>query len=77
MDIAVDRFYDHKIEAVGIDPVCLEQDDDLGSFINTVDHKGKRTWQDSLRREWTSAKDNLRRMTHNTMFRARRVLSGR
>src|SRR5690606_22906949 len=31
VDNTMDRFYDHKVESIGLDPVCVMQDDDFES----------------------------------------------
>jgi len=76
VDNTMDRFYDHKIEAIGLDPACVTQDDDFDSFINGPDANHKRTLQDTIRREYASLKDNLRRISHNTAFLIRLKLTG-
>ncbi|MBV6274121.1 glycosyltransferase family 25 protein [Alcaligenaceae bacterium CGII-47] len=65
VDNTMDRFYEHGIEAIGVDPVCLAQDDDFESFINVADSGRQRSASDSWRRETANLWDNLRRMTHN------------
>jgi len=75
VDITMDRFYSHKIESIGIDPVCVRQDDELESFINETNPNKKRTLQDTLRREYAAAKDSLRRSVHNLMFVVKLKLS--
>ncbi|RTZ45643.1 hypothetical protein EKL30_06395 [Candidimonas sp. SYP-B2681] len=68
VDNTMDRFYDHKIEAIGIEPVCVNQEDDFESFINVAATDNKRTLRDSLRRELASLKDNISRTIHNAAF---------
>lgn len=65
VDNTMDRFYEHGIEAIGLDPVCLAQDDDFESSINVADTGSRRSWSDTWRREVSNLWDNLRRMTHN------------
>ncbi len=69
VDIAMKRFFEHKVEAIGIEPVCIRAKDGLGSFINEGAGKVKRTVQDTLRRELSSLADSLRRSCHNLWFR--------
>nr|WP_073102405.1 glycosyltransferase family 25 protein [Pollutimonas bauzanensis] len=68
VDNTMDRFYDHKIEAIGLDPVCVAQDDDFESSINIAPAGRKRSVSDSLRREWVSLKDTVNRTAHNLAF---------
>lgn len=77
VDNTIDRFYDHKIEAIGLEPACVTQDDDFESFINEPDANNKRTLQDTVRREYASLKDNLKRTAHNMAFLIRLKLTGR
>lgn len=67
VDNTMDRFYDHKVEAIGIDPVCIAQDDDFESSINVADSGRRRGWSDVWRRESSSLRDNVRRMAHNAL----------
>jgi len=71
VDITMDRFYDHKVEAIGIDPVCVMQDDDLESSINVADTGRRRGLGERLRREYANLKDGLRRVAHNLVFAAK------
>ncbi|CAM5524603.1 glycosyltransferase family 25 protein [Eoetvoesiella caeni] len=77
VDNTMDRFYDHKVESVGLDPACLMQDDNFESFINGPDAAGhKRTLRDTIRREYANLKDNLKRASHNTAFLIRWKITG-
>nr|WP_276511028.1 glycosyltransferase family 25 protein [Eoetvoesiella caeni] len=76
VDNTMDRFYDHKIEAIGLDPACLTQDDNFQSFINEPDFVHKRTLQDTIRHEYANLKDNLRRVSHNVAFLIGRKITG-
>lgn len=74
VDNTMDRFYDHKVEAIGLDPVCLAQDDDFESFINDAETgDNKRSVCDSIRREYASLKDNISRNVHNLWFYIRHI----
>ncbi|MFW7343323.1 hypothetical protein V0R37_17505 [Pollutimonas sp. H1-120] len=64
----MDRFYDHKIESIGLDPVCVTQDDDFESSINVPDDGGRHSLSDTFRREYASLKDALARLVHNLAF---------
>lgn len=77
VDNTMDRFYEHGIEAIGIDPVCLAQDDDFESSINVAEPDSRRSWSDTWRRERSSLWDNLRRMTHNACVWVRVKFGGR
>ena len=68
VDNTMDRFYEHNVEAVGMDPVCVVQDDDLESFINVADSGRKRSLIDTLRRECANLVDASRRIRHNLAF---------
>lgn len=69
VDNTMDRFYDHQVEAIGLDPVCIAQDDDFESSINVASTDvGKRTISDTLRREYANLKDNANRLRHNLVF---------
>lgn len=68
VDNTMDRFFEHKIEAIGLDPVCITQDDDFESSINIADTGSRRCLADSLRREAYSLKDMLARSLHNLSF---------
>jgi len=67
----MDRFYDHKIEAIGLDPACIKQEDAFESFINEPDANHKRSLYDTIRREYSNFKDNLKRASHNKAFSIR------
>lgn len=69
VDTAMKRFFEHGVEAIGIDPVCIRAKDGLGSFINEGAPKVKRTLWQSLRREIFSLSDNWKRFRHNLLFR--------
>ncbi|MEO6959719.1 MAG: glycosyltransferase family 25 protein [Burkholderiaceae bacterium] len=71
VDNTLDRFYEHNVEAIGIDPVCIVQDDDLESFINVADSGRKRSLIDTLRRECANLVDSSRRIRHNLTFSMR------
>lgn len=71
VDNTMDRFYEHNVEAIGIDPVCIIQDDDLESYINVADPGGKRPLIDTLRRECANLVDSGRRIKHNLAFSIR------
>lgn len=77
VDITMDRFYDHNIESIGIDPVCIRQEDELASFVNEPASHAKRSLQDILRREYADAKDNAKRVAHNLVFSIKRQLTDR
>ncbi len=68
VDNTMDRFYDHKVEAIGIEPVCVTQEDDFESSINVAASGSKRRLRDSVRRELATLKDNVSRTTHNAKF---------
>lgn len=76
VDNTMDRFYEHKIEAIGIDPVCIAQDDDFESSINVADTGRRHGWSDVWRRETSNLRDNLRRMMHNACAWAKVKLGG-
>jgi glycosyl transferase family 25 len=69
VDNTMDRFYDHKVEAIGIDPVCITQDDDFESSINVADSGLRHSLSDKAKREWSNFKDNWKRHHHNLAFR--------
>lgn len=71
LDITMDRFYDHKVEAIGIDPVCVAQDDGLESSINVAESGRRSGPGEKLRREYANMKDALRRVGHNLVFAAK------
>jgi glycosyl transferase family 25 len=77
VDNTMDRFYDHKVESIGLDPVCVTQDDDFESSINVPDDGSKHSLPDTLRREYTNLKDALARTTHNLAFLLRVKLLSR
>lgn len=68
VDNTMDRFYEHNVEAIGIDPVCIIQNDDLESYINVADSGRKRPLIDTLRRECANLVDSSRRIKHNLAF---------
>ncbi|NYT63515.1 glycosyltransferase family 25 protein [Alcaligenaceae bacterium] len=75
VDNTMDRFYEHKVEAIGLDPVCLAQDDGFESFINdAATHGHKRSLSDTIRREYTNFKDTFSRNTHNLAFYIKTML---
>lgn len=65
VDNTMDRFFDHGIAAIGLDPACLQQDDDFESSINVADTDVRRPLADRLRRETYSLKDTLARTWYN------------
>lgn len=71
VDTTMKRFFEHGVEAIGIEPVCIRPQDGLGSFINTG-KKVKRTLRQKLRRELFSTADKFKRWKHNTLFRLQR-----
>lgn len=75
VDNTMDRFYDHKVESIGLDPVCVTQDDDFESSINVPDAGGRHSLADTVRREYANLKDALARSAHNLAFllRAKRA----
>ncbi len=72
VDNTMDRFYDHKVEAIGLDPVCVSQDDDFESSINEASIDSKRSAADTIRRELANLKDTINRTTHNLAFYLKR-----
>lgn len=68
VDTTMKRFFEHGVEAIGIDPVCIRPQDGLGSFINSG-KKVKRTLLQKLRREFFTTSDKFKRGIHNTLFR--------
>lgn len=78
VDNTMDRFYDHKVEAIGLAPACLMQDDDFESAINVADDGARHSLPDKLRREYANLKDTLARSAHNLGFLLRmRLRAGR
>ncbi|TAL75485.1 MAG: hypothetical protein EPN76_14910 [Burkholderiaceae bacterium] len=77
VDTTMDRFYDHNVESIGIDPVCIRQEDELPSFVNRPASNAKRSLQDILRREYADAEDNVRRVAHNLAFFIKRQFTSR
>lgn len=71
VDNTMDRFFEHKVEAIGLDPVCITQDDGFESSINIPDTGSRRRLADSLRREAYSLKDAAARNWHNLSFAVR------
>ncbi|HWL28621.1 MAG TPA: glycosyltransferase family 25 protein [Burkholderiaceae bacterium] len=69
VDNTMDRFYDHKVEAIGIDPFCVTQDDDFESTINIPDNGTRHSLSDKAHREWANLKDTWKRQRHNLAFR--------
>ncbi|WP_417252688.1 glycosyltransferase family 25 protein [Castellaniella sp.] len=65
VDNTMDRFFEHGIAATGLDPACIQQDDDFESSINVADAGARRTVPDRLRREAYSLKDTLARTWYN------------
>lgn len=74
VDNTMDRFYDHKVESIGLDPVCVTQDDDFESSINVPDDGSRHSLSDTFRREYANLKDALARLVHNLAFRLRTIL---
>ncbi|NGM85970.1 glycosyltransferase family 25 protein [Parapusillimonas sp. SGNA-6] len=77
VDNTMDRFYDHKVEAIGIDPVCVTQDDEFESFINAGGNGPRHSLSDKAHREWANLKDTWKRQRHNLAFRLKTSLSRR
>jgi glycosyl transferase family 25 len=77
VDNTMDRFYEHKVEAIGIDPVCVTQDDDFESFINVADSGNRRSLSDKVNRELANLKDTWKRQCHNLAFRIRASMKAR
>lgn len=68
VDNTMDRFFDHKIEAIGLDPVCITQEDEFESSIDGQSDKYKRSLSDRIRREYASLNDTIKRNIHNFLF---------
>lgn len=77
VDNTMDRFFEHKIEAIGIDPVCVTQDDDFDSFINVADNGTRHSLSDKAHREWSNLKDTWKRQRHNLAFKIKTRAGGR
>lgn len=69
VDTAMKRFYEHGVEAYGIDPVCVRHHGELESYIGADAPKVQRTLWQRLRREWFTLSDKRRRVQHNMAFR--------
>ncbi len=68
VDDTMARFFDHKIEAIGLDPVCVVHNDDFESTINEKSARLNRTLSDKMRREYANLKDIIKRNAHNLQF---------
>jgi glycosyl transferase family 25 len=68
VDNTMDRFFEHGVEAIGLYPVCVQQDDDFESAINVADTNERRSLADRVRREAYSLQDALARSWHNLKF---------
>ena len=68
VDNTMDRFFDHGVESIGLDPVCIKHDLEFESAINADHTESQRSTADRLRRELYSLKDNLARNWHNLRF---------
>ena len=72
VDTAMKRFFEHGVEAIGIDPVCVRHNDELGTYITNTGPRIQRTLLQRLRREWSTLSDKRKRIKHNAAFRLRR-----
>ncbi|RTZ44431.1 hypothetical protein EKL30_07575 [Candidimonas sp. SYP-B2681] len=68
VDDTMARFFHHKIEAIGLDPVCVVHNDDFESTINEQAARLERTVCDRARREYANLKDAIKRTIHNILF---------
>ncbi|UHL65853.1 glycosyltransferase family 25 protein [Paralcaligenes sp. KSB-10] len=71
VDDTMDRFFEHKVEAIGLDPFCIRPDESFESSINVAAPGPKRSWSDVLRREFANLADTVKRATHNMLFSIR------
>lgn len=69
VDSTMKRFYEHGVEAIGIEPTCVHPQDGLGSYVNEDGQDVKRTLWQKARREWFTLSDRRKRWKHNTLFR--------
>ncbi|TAL89905.1 MAG: glycosyl transferase [Candidimonas sp.] len=68
VDNTIDRFFEHKVEAIGVDPICVRPDGNFESTINSIEPTYKRSLQDIIRSEYSSLVDTIKRSIHNTEF---------
>lgn len=69
VDATMKRFFEHGVEAFGIEPACVHSQDGLGSYVNEARQSVRRTLWQKARREWFTIIDKRRRWKHNTQFR--------
>lgn len=68
VDDTIDRFFEHKVEAIGVDPICVRPDESFESAISSGESTYKRSPQDIMRREYSSLADTIKRSIHNAEF---------
>lgn len=69
VDTSMKRFFEHGVEAIGIDPVCVRHSGNLGTYITATGPRVQRTLWQRLRREWFTLSDRRQRWRHNVTFR--------
>ncbi|MEO6985007.1 MAG: glycosyltransferase family 25 protein [Paralcaligenes sp.] len=74
VDDTMDRFYEHNVEAIGVDPICVRPNTSFESTISSTEPTYKRSPPDIIRREYSSLVDTIKRNVHNAAFSLRRKM---
>jgi len=69
VDIEMDQFWSHGVEAYGVWPPCLKNDPRFESMIGYVDSRPERSLDITVYRKVKQIKDLLMRSWHNLSFR--------
>ena len=69
VDITMDRFFEHHLDCVSVEPFVVGHDEGFESAINPVNAQPqRRTFAERVRREFYSLVDTLKRTAYNLRF---------
>lgn len=61
VDNTMDRFYEHQLDFLGLEPACIKANEDFESNMEIIRHKRKHSFKVKLQQEFYKLKDNIKR----------------